>query len=209
MAVPPEMRITLVVSSADYDKALGSGIPADAIERSDFNKGGTLYGKDAVLNICDWLGRMCGDSDRVLKLDADTLLFKPEDMVGDGVRGVVHPVSPAGVLGLCYSMPGLTANRLKVVAESWIDRGWKPGAEDMAIGAIALSLGEPDRRMSLAKLYWERYDTHAANRSHSIGHYRWREGASRFGVNGTEGVNRISLGAMTRDFEVLGMKRRS
>lgn len=207
--VPADTKVTLVVSSRDYDAAVREGIRADAIEKADFNKGSTLNGAEAVLNVCDWLSRLCGDSDRVLKLDADTLLFKPEEMMSDGLRGFVHPTSPAGVMGLCYSMSNSTAFRLRETAESWMRRGWKPGAEDQAIGAIVLSLGERDNRMGTNLLYWERYDTHAANRNHVAGHYRWREGARRFGVEDTKGINRISLNAMMRDFEVLGMGRRS
>lgn len=205
--IPKEWTITLVVSSEDYGRAKQADVPADEIVISDFDRGGNLNGIGAILAIADRLTLLGEKHERVMKLDSDTLVFKPSEL-GDGLCGITHPKDPAGVMGLCYSMPSSVASRLRQKAEDWSGRGWNAVAEDSAIGAMALVLGAKDDRIHSTHLHWERYDGVTASPHHIFGHYRWREGAMLKGYSNPSDVNRLSLASMIRDYEVFNLKRR-
>lgn len=206
-------RMALACLPADWDvwlilepgQTLGLGHKELA---RGFKRGGTLNGKDCLMNMATIYAEAAEGVDRVIKLDADTLLFDTSWLLKDGVCGVAHHVYPGTLHGLAYSFPAGHAAHLPVLFSKWAAMRWSAdNGEDVAFGITLFHIGGPDNRITWGELYWERYDGKAAGDQHLLGHYRWREGARKAGAKTDEEVAAMSLSTMERDFKARIMRR--
>jgi hypothetical protein len=208
-SIPREWELRLVVESRDLASfASCEWLRPEELRVSDFARGKSLHGSEAVLGVARELASAGEGASRVVKFDADSLLIEPGFLEVGGFAGIVHHSRAGAALGLAYSMPAEVARLLPDVLRGWVAKGYNPGGEDESICPAVLALSGIDSRLSTARLYWERYDGRAASPAQVVGHYRWRRGARLAGARDDGDILRMSLEAMSRDAHSLGLARR-
>lgn len=151
--IPPAWSVGYVVEELDAGLVPPPGV--DVLVRN-FDRGGNLVGKEAVLGIVDVLvdqGRKFG---RVGKIDSDALLVKPDFLLRGEVAGMTHKAVPLAVYGLAYSLSLQAVLRAAEGVKRGIGRGWSPLGEDTSITTLAN--GWEDTRLPIGSFWESRHD---------------------------------------------------
>lgn len=212
--VPVGWPVCLVIEPKDITAF--QGFRAEQTIVSDFQRGQTLNGGNAVLGVLGALrlaAKQLGDPHHIAKVDSDCLLYDPTfldpELAGAGFRGFAHHIRPGAALGLAYAMETALVDEVEAVIHSWMKvQNPATWGEDVAISVAAqVALGDPfgsDHRRPFSAVFWDRFDGSPPSlRRHIAGHYRGRTMLKKLGIIDEDEITACALKDMRRDADLL------
>lgn len=210
--VPADWPVCVIIAPEDVPAF--RGFPAEAVLVSQFDRGTTLDGGQAVLGVTHSLqlaAAHLGNPEHMAKVDSDCLLYKTgfldPELTGRGIRGFAHHLRPGATLGLAYAMETSLIGEVEAVLKHWMrvqnPRAW---GEDVAITtAAAVALGDPfeDLRRPFSAIYWDRFDGALPKPNQLAGHYRGRTMLKKQGIVDEPTITARALADMERDAELM------
>jgi hypothetical protein len=167
--LPSHWGCQVVVSTKD---APGAGVVGCPVIVKEFERDGNLNGEEATLNIAQVLANASVGFDKVLKLDADSLILEPSYWEQEGLCGVFLKAAPTAAYGFAYCIPSATVVKIPDYLKGWVKKGVKISREDVFLTSAALMLGAKDNRILVSDIHVERYDGITPLRKMKAGHYR-------------------------------------
>lgn len=130
--IPDGWSVAWVVDKPDS----GLEVP-EGVERivAPFDRGETLFGKDACLGVAGLLADQAARFGRVAKVDSDCLLIHPSFLEVGDLAGMRHRSNPRAVYGLAYALSRPAAERALAGLAGAILKGFSLGPESIEITA--------------------------------------------------------------------------